>query len=229
MRILLVDDHTLFIEGLKLLLESEGMDVVGIANDGREALDRVRVLRPDIVLMDVNMPRCNGIEGTRLIKAEFPDVKVIMLTVSTQDKDLFDAIKSGASGYIDKSIKPKAFVASILGVTRGEAALTREMASRVLDEFVRSDRRQGDSPEETPELNAHSPNGLSPRQTEVLRYVTEGYSYKEIAAALAISERTVNYHMAEIMSKLHFQNRAQVIAYAARNGLVDSVKPGDGK
>ncbi len=227
MRILLVDDHTLFIEGIKLLLENEGMDVVGIANDGREALERVRALKPDIVLMDINMPRCNGIEGTRLIKAEFPDVKVIMLTVSTKDQDLFDAIKSGASGYIDKGIRPKAFVASILGVTRGEAALTREMASRVLDEFVRADRRQGTAAVEPPEAEARTANDLSPRQTEVLRYVTEGYSYKEIAAALAISERTVNYHMAEIMSKLHFQNRAQVIAYAARNGLVDPAKPGD--
>ena len=220
MRILLVDDHALFVEGLKGLLQANDFEVIGTASDCTEALEQVRSLHPDVILMDINMPRGSGIEGTRLIKAEFPQVKVVMLTMSADDNDLFGAIKNGASGYIVKDIKPKQFLELLSGVTRGEAAITREMASRIIGEFVRSDPKGAESPNAHGEGNGQPPAELSPRQTEIITYVAEGYTYKEIAAKLAISERTVNYHMAEILNKLHLQNRAQVIAHATRHGLI---------
>jgi two-component system NarL family response regulator len=219
-RILLVDDHALFIEGLKSLLEVNNIKVVGTASDGQQALEQVRALSPDVVLMDINMPRHDGLEGIRLIKAEFPDVKVVMLTMSTEDSDLFEAIKSGAAGYLVKSIKTKEFLDQLSGVTRGEAAISREMATRIMDEFMRSGQKapagSSASTSQQPKPGAE----LSARQIEILRLVAEGYTYKEIAAKLSISERTVNYHMAEILNKLHLQNRAQVIAYASRHGLI---------
>ncbi len=233
MKILLVDDHALFVEGLKYLLESQHYEVLGTARDGFEALEQVRALNPEVVLMDVNMPNCTGIEGTRLIKAEFPQVKVVMLTVSSDDKDLFEAIKAGASGYIVKDVKPALFLELLSGVTRGEAAITREMATRIMGEFMRTEggRSGGESQGQGQGADAQAPRkarradeigGLTARQTEILRCVAEGYRYKEIATRLSISERTVYYHMVEILNKLQLQNRAQVIAYATRHGLVQA-------
>ena len=223
MRVLLVDDHALFVEGLKSLLDANHIEVVGTAGNGLEALEQVRSLKPDIVLMDINMPNMAGIEGARLIKAEFPQVKVVMLTMSTNDGDLFEALRLGASGYIVKDIKPSTFLELLYGVMRGEAAITREMATRIMDEFVRSERKGTDGAPAVPSTGAKTPKAiseLSTRQAEILHCVTEGYTYKEIAVKLAISERTVNYHMSEILNKLQLQNRAQVIAYATRHGLI---------
>jgi two-component system NarL family response regulator len=223
MRILLVDDHALFVEGLKSLLDANHIEVVGTAGNGLEALEQVRNLKPDIVLMDINMPNMAGIEGARLIKTEFPQVKIVMLTMSTDDNDLFEALRLGASGYIVKDIKPSTFLELLYGVMRGEAAITREMATRIMDEFVRSERKGPDGAATLPLPGAKTPKAiseLSARQAEILHCVTEGYTYKEIAVKLAISERTVNYHMSEILNKLQLQNRAQVIAYATRHGLI---------
>jgi two-component system NarL family response regulator len=223
MRVLLVDDHALFVEGLKSLLDANHVEVVGTAGNGLEALEQVRNLKPDIVLMDINMPNMAGIEGARLIKTEFPQVKIVMLTMSTDDSDLFEALRLGASGYIVKDIKPSTFLELLYGVMRGEAAITREMATRIMDEFVRSERKGTDAAAALPLPGAKTPkaiNELSARQAEILHCVTEGYTYKEIAVKLAISERTVNYHMSEILNKLQLQNRAQVIAYATRHGLI---------
>jgi DNA-binding NarL/FixJ family response regulator len=223
MRVLLVDDHALFVEGLRSLLEANHIEVVGSAGNGLEALEQVRNLNPDVVLMDINMPNMAGIEGARLIKTEFPQIKIIMLTMSTNDSDLFDALKLGASGYIVKDIKPSTFLELLSGVMRGEAAITREMATRIMDEFVRSERKGTESATALTASVVKAPKSiseLSTRQAEILQCVTEGYTYKEIAAKLAISERTVNYHMAEILNKLQLQNRAQVIAYATRHGLI---------
>lgn len=223
MRVLLVDDHALFVEGLKSLLDANHIEVVGTAGNGLEALEQVRNLQPDIVLMDINMPNMTGIEGARLIKTEFPQIKIVMLTMSTDDSDLFEALRLGASGYIVKDIKPSTFLELLYGVMRGEAAITREMATRIMDEFVRSERKGAESTAALPLPGAKVPkaiNELSTRQAEILHCVTEGYTYKEIAVKLAISERTVNYHMSEILNKLQLQNRAQVIAYATRHGLI---------
>jgi two-component system NarL family response regulator len=223
MKVLLVDDHALFVEGLRSLLEANHIEVVGTAGNGQEALEQVRQLRPDVVLMDINMPSVAGIEGARLIKTEFPQVKIVMLTMSTNDDDLFEALKLGASGYIVKDVKPSTFLELLSGVMRGEAAITREMATRIMDEFVRSERKGTETANTPAASSSKTPRAiseLSSRQAEILHCVTEGYTYKEIAAKLAISERTVNYHMAEILNKLQLQNRAQVIAYATRHGLI---------
>ncbi len=205
MRILLADDHTLFREGLASLLRAWGMETVGQARDGLEALQKARALRPDLIFMDINMPRCNGLEATRLIKAEMPEVKVVMLTVSDDSDDLFEAIKSGAQGYLLKDLSAEEFGGILTHIAEGEVALSPALATRMWKEF--GDERT---------KNAAQTGGhlLSERETEVLRLAARGDSNKEIAAALYVSENTVKFHMRNILSKLHLKNRAQVIAFA---------------
>ncbi len=220
MRVLLVDDHALFVEGLQNLLTARGIQVVGTARDGLEALNKARALSPDIILMDIRMPRCDGLAATRLIRAEKPESRIVMLTTSTQEADLFEAIKSGACGYLLKNLEAEPFIDYLEGVMKGEAAIPGELASAVLKEFGRmaegrrgeDETRKGDSAE------------LTPRQTEVLQLVAQGLPYKEVANALGLSEHTVKYHMGEILQRLHLKNREQVVAYAVRAGLV---KKGD--
>jgi len=222
MRVLLVDDHRLVIEGLTNLLDAHGIEVVGAAHDGREALVEARRTRPDVILMDIRMPGCDGLAATRLIKAEMPDVQIVILTTSAEDEDLFEAVKSGACGYVLKSASGQQFVDALAGLEQGVPPFSPGLAARVLKEFARlagqgseppSAPRGGDSPER--EKIAE----LTERQTEVLKAVAEGLTYKEVGARLSLSERTVRYHMAEIMYRLHLEHRSQVIAYAARMGL----------
>jgi two-component system NarL family response regulator len=214
MKILLVDDHPLFLEGLQNLLTARGIEVVGTASDGLEALEKARTLRPDVILMDVQMPHCDGLAATRLIKAEMPTVKIVMLTVSEEDEDLFEAIKSGASGYLLKSLDARGFFELLSGLTRGEAPLSPGLANRILGEFA----RQTGGTRVTPEVEGVQ--ALTPRQIAVLTLVAQGLTYKEVGEALCLNERTVKYHMGQILERLHLENRAQVIAYAARMGLV---------
>ena len=211
-RVLLVDDHALFRQSLGVLLSTSGYEVVGMAADGLEALQQARALHPDLILMDIDMPGCDGMAATRLIKAELPEVKIVMLTVSSSDEHLFEAVKSGASGYLLKSQGADRFLEMIGQVARGGAALPPELAARLLDEFARQARRA-----EAPV--AASQDDLTPRQAEILTLVAQGSTYAQIGGALYLSEATVRYHMARIMDRLHLQNRAQVIAYAARHGL----------
>jgi two-component system NarL family response regulator len=220
MKVLLVDDHPLFLEGLRNLLTARDIEVVGTAGDGLEALAQARVLQPDVVLMDIEMPRCNGLEATRLIKAELPDIKIVMLTVAADDEHLFEAIKSGASGYLIKNVAADRFFELLSGVARGEAPMSRDLAARVLEEFAHQAQRAEATTEIKETAVEGDPNSLTSRQAEVLQLVAQGLTNKEIAAALIITERTVKYHMSEILQKLHLQNRAQVIAYAVRTGLV---------
>lgn len=215
MRVLLIDDHPLFLEGLQNLLTARGIEVVGTANDGLDALAQARTLHPDVILMDIQMPHSDGLEATRLIKTEMPDIKIVMLTVSADDEHLFEAIKSGASGYLLKNLEADRFFELLAGVAQGEAPMSRDLAARVLQEFANQAQRA----EPASEVE-EDPNDLTSRQTEVLQLVAQGLTNKEIAAALVITERTVKYHMSEILQKLHLQNRAQVIAYAVRTGLV---------
>ncbi|MBM4466399.1 MAG: response regulator transcription factor [Chloroflexi bacterium] len=214
MKILLVDDHPLFREGLQNLLSAHGIEVLGTADDGLEALEKARALRPDVILMDVQMPRCDGLAATRLIKAEMPDVKIVMLTVSEEDEDLFEAIKSGASGYLVKSLDADRFFQLLAGLERGEAPLSPGLAARILEEFARSAAGAG------PAAEAGKVAELTPGQIEVLTLVAQGMTYREVGETLHLSERTVKYHMGQILERLHLENRAQVIAYAARMGLV---------
>src|SRR4030042_4747746 len=140
MRVLIVDDHQLFRDGIRGLLQAEGIEVVGEASDGLEALEQARRLQPDIVRLDIMMPRCDGLEATRLIKAEMPDAKIVILTAVEDDENIFEAIKSGAQGYLLKNMRTTEFISLLRGVERGEAAITSDVASRILDAFSRRAR-----------------------------------------------------------------------------------------
>lgn len=217
-RILLADDHGLFLEGLQNLLHAGGYQVVGAARDGLEALELARTLHPDVILMDIRMPRCDGLCATRLIKAELPETKIVMLTTSAEDADLFEALKSGASGYLLKDLEPNQLFDYLAGLARGEAPLSRELSARLLAEFARQaaaldERAAADLPGGPPDSE------LTAREREILVLVAEGRSYKQVGAALHLSQNTVKYHMGQILHRLHLKNREQVAAYARRNGL----------
>lgn len=212
MRVLLADDHPLFRAGLRSLLRAWGIDVVGEAGSGREALELARTLEPDLVLMDIGMSPVNGLEATRAIKTELPGVKVVIITVSEDEHDLFEAVKSGAEGYLLKGMSEKEFAAMLTSLTAGEPALTPGLAARILDEFVRISRAP--SGERTGGEEA-----LTGRERDVLRLVAAGSTNREIATELFISENTVNFHMKHILSKLHLKNRAHAAAFAIRAGL----------
>lgn len=219
MRLLLVDDHALFLQSLKVLLATSGYEVAGMARDGLEALEQARALRPDLILMDIEMPRCDGLAATRLIKAEMPQVRIVMLTVSSSDEHLFEAVKSGASGYLLKSQSAERFLEMLRQVERGGAALPPDLAARLLDEFARQARR-GE------EATVHdAPAELTGRQIEILTLVAQGFTYAQVGESLHLSEPTIRYHMGQIMERLHLDNRAQVIAYAARHGLAQRDPP----
>jgi DNA-binding NarL/FixJ family response regulator len=209
MRVLLVDDHPLFRDGVRSLLEARGVQVIGEAGDGEEAVQKALQFRPDVILMDIKMPRMDGLEATRLIKARLPEVKIVILTVSDEEHMLFEAIKSGAQGYLLKDLRAEEFFDLLAGVERGEAPISRRLAGRILEEFARG---RVERPEQK------SQDELTEREREVLRCVSAGSSNREVAATLHISENTVKFHMKNILDKLHLRNRGQVIAYAARKG-----------
>ncbi len=206
MRVLLADDHALFRAGLVSLLRARGVEVVGEAADGSEAVTLARELRPDVVLMDLTMPGVGGLEATRLIKAELPEIKVVMLTVSEADEDLFEAIRSGAHGYLVKSMPSEDFFELLEALERGETPLSRGLAGKII-RYLASGGRQGDEA------------ALTSRELEVLRLVADGRTNRQIAQELSVSEATVKFHIGNILDKLHLQNRAQVVAFAHRHGL----------
>lgn len=222
MNVLLVDDHRLLIEGLSNLLAVHGIQVVGIAGDGLEAVAMAQQLRPDLILMDIRMPRCDGLSATRQIKARQPEIKIVMLTTSAEDQDLFESVKSGACGYLLKSMRGEDFIEALRGVEQGVPPFSPGLADRLLSEFARLSEtgRGGDA--ETGRRGDTEKVRLTERQAEVLRLVADGLSYKEVGLRLALSERTVRYHMAEIMARLHLEHRSQVIAYAGKLGLENS-------
>jgi DNA-binding NarL/FixJ family response regulator len=216
MRVVIADDHQLFRDGLRSLLEARGIDVIGEARNGGEAVDQARRLTPDVVLMDLSMPQVNGLAATRLISAEMPSVKVVILTASEDDADLFEAIKSGAQGYLFKNVESDEFFRLLEGVARGEPALTPGLARKLLGEFARP------APP-APTSVAEPPVALTDREREVLDLLVQGVtSNRELAERLVVTENTVKYHLRNILDKLHVQNRAQVVAYAVRHGMVDA-------
>lgn len=206
LRVLLVDDHPLFLDGLRNLLLARGMTVVATARDGHEALDKARALRPDVAVLDLNMPGCNGLQATRMIKAELPEVKVVILTISEDENDLFEAVQSGASGYLLKSLEANQFCTLLAGLLRGETAFAPGMAERILTILARS------APSAT-QPGDPLVERLTPRQWEILRMAADGMMYKEIGVALHLSERTIKYHMGQIVTHLQLENRAQAIKY----------------
>ena len=219
LRLLLVDDHALFLEGLRNLLALENIEVVGTAGDGFEAFEKARSLRPDVILMDVQMPRCDGLAATRLIKAELPEIKIVMLTMSEDDHDLFEAVKSGASGYLLKKMKPAPFFALLSDLQAGLLPFSPGLGARLLQEFTRLSTSATSPPPEAGSSSDQEAALLSPRQMQILTLVAQGHIYREVAETLGLSEPTVKYHMREILDRLHLENHTQVIAYATEHGL----------
>lgn len=216
MRVLIADDHALFRDGLRSLLEARGINVVAEARNGREAIALAEREVPDIVLMDLAMPEMGGLAATRMISAEMPAVRVVVLTASEDDADLFEAIKSGAQGFLPKDIEARRLFEMLDGVTRGEPALTPGLARKLLDEFAQPRATRQEQPA----------TQLTDRERDVLELLVQGItSNRELADRLVVSENTVKYHLRNILSKLHLENRAQVVAYALRNQLVDPPEP----
>ena len=220
MRVLLVDDHALFRKGVASLIDPlEDMEVVGEAGSGREALERAGELMPDLILMDIQMSGWDGLETTRRIKEKMPYVKIVMLTISGDDEDLFEAIKSGAQGYLMKDIVPEQLVKMLRGVYRGEAPISYLSAAKILEEFTRMAEK---------ETWFHGPTEvLTTREREVLELVAKGAMNKEIAPLLFIAENTVKNHLSNILAKLHLRNRVQAAVYALREGMIGD-SPGEG-
>ena len=209
-KVLIVDDHALFRQGVRNTIErEEEFEVVGEAENGMEALAKARELKPDLILMDISMPHCNGLEAVSAIKRELPGVKIIMLTVHDEDENLFEAIKRGAEGFLSKKVRGKALLDSLRGVMRGEAAISRRIVAKILEEFAR-----------LAEIEAgHIASELTSREKEVLQKISEGLSNREIGLSLCISENTVKAHVASILRKLHLRTRSEAAAYARRWGL----------
>jgi signal transduction histidine kinase/DNA-binding NarL/FixJ family response regulator len=215
MRVLLVDDHPLFLGGLVDLLTTRGIEVVGTAQDGYEAVQQAQRLAPSVVVMDVQMPLCDGLTATRLIKTKMPETKVIMLTMVEDDEALFQAIKNGASGYLLKDLSGEEFVDMLRGLERGEVPVSPGIASRFLREFTGEVQEDVAATSEMRRIREE----LSARQIEVLTLVAKGLTYRQIGEALSLGERTIKYHMGQIIAKLHVKNRRQAIELARRSGL----------
>jgi two-component system NarL family response regulator len=221
MKVLLVDDNRLMLEGLQNLLDAHNIEVAGVASDGLESVEKAREVEADVILMDIRMPRCDGLTATRLIRAENPEAKIVILTTSTEDDDLFEAIKSGACGYLLKSIDTDELVEALNQARQGTPPFSPGLAAKLLDEFKRVGHSKEPISSESSGKKTEAPSGskLNARQIEVLRLVADGLSYKEVGSRLFLSERTIKYHMTEIMHRLHLENRAQVLAFAGRMGL----------
>lgn len=213
MKVMLVDDHPLFLEGLRNLMETYEFEVVGTAETGYEAVEKARLLKPDAILMDIELPDCSGIDVITPIKSEVPGVKIVMLTSFNEDAKLFEAIKRGASGYLLKSLKADELLTLLKNLEKGDAPLSPGLASRLLEEFARRENEKKPDVSTGGELTGR----LTKRQMDVLNLVAQGLSYKEIGATLELNARTIKYHMNRIIELLQVENRAQAIAYATWN------------
>ncbi len=214
-RVLVVDDHALFRRGIvTVLANQENISVVGEAVNGLEAIAKAEELAPDVILMDLNMPQCSGLEATQALQAKAIQVNILVLTVSDNEADLFAAIKFGATGYILKNTEPEELVQAIYHIAQGGVIISPVMATKLLAEF--RDSRSGAKAEKA----TGEKDKMSPREDEVLQLVAQGATNKEIADSLFISENTVKTHLRNIMDKLHLANRSQAAAYAVKRGLV---------
>ena len=215
MRIVLADDHVLFRKGVAALLATrKDLQVVAEANDGLEAIAAAREFLPDLILMDINMPKCDGLEATRRIKKEMPHIKIVMLTASVEDQNLFDAIKIGAQGYLLKDLEPYQLFDLLESISRGESPLSGAIATKILMEFNR--------PSPAPDEENEYVEELTQREVEILQAITEGLTNKEIASKFSIAENTVKIHLRNILEKLHLKNRIQAAVYAVRQGMANS-------
>jgi DNA-binding NarL/FixJ family response regulator len=220
LRVLLVDDHPLYLEGLRNMLRARGVHVVGMAQDGIEAQKLAKTLHPDLILMDVDMPRMGGLEATRAIKAALPDIKIVMLTVAAEEETLFDALKDGASGYLLKSLNRRKFFALLSEVMRGETVLSPALAARILAEFSQHKPEQlpAEPDAQAEVVEAGSFTDLTERQQEVLDLLVQNLSNKEIAARLYVTEQTVKYHVGQILKRLQLRSRYELTHYIQEQG-----------
>jgi two-component system NarL family response regulator len=215
LRVLIVDDHALFRRGLQMVLDAEpDLEVVGEAADGNQAVERAQELMPDVVLMDVRMPRRSGIDAARDLRRLLPHVQIIMLTVSDEEADLYEAIKAGASGYLLKEVSTDEVPEAIRTVVAGQSRISPAMAAKLLTEFAAVSRRSEEN----------GPN-LTDRELEVLRLVARGLNNRDISKELFISENTVKNHVRNILDKLHLHSRMEAVMYAVRENLVDLSNP----
>lgn len=210
MKIVIVDDHVLFREGLASIIGSEpGIEIVGMAGTVDEAIQMTGLHRPDVILMDFTLPDGTGADATRQILSEHPECKIVFLTMSEQDEDLFDAIRSGAKGYLLKNMQPQKLVVALRSVHRGESALSRSMTMRLMEELSRTKK-----PEVFQDVT------LTHREVEVLRTLASGKSNQEIATELFISENTVKYHVHSMLGKLGVNDRRELAKYAKDHGYM---------
>ncbi|MDQ6615807.1 MAG: response regulator transcription factor [Actinomycetota bacterium] len=214
-RVLIADDQAVFRRGLYVVLSTEdNIEVVAEAENGEEAIAKTEELAPDVVLMDVRMPRINGIDATRQIRAISPSTKILMLTVSDEEDDLYQAIKAGANGYLLKEISVEEVADAILAVAEGQSLISPFMASKLLNEFNALAKR-------AEERDQYLAPRLTARELDVLRQVARGMSNREIADTLFISENTVKNHVRNILEKLHLHSRMEAVMYAMRERLFD--------
>lgn len=214
-RVMIVDDHALFRRGLKMVLETEdGIDVVGEAGDGAEAVAMAEEVVPDVVLMDVRMPKRSGIEATAGLKEVLPNTKILMLTVSDEESDLYEAIKAGASGYLLKEISIEEVADAVRAAQAGQSLISPSMASKLLNEFTTM-AKQASERQSVP-----APR-LTKRELEVLKLVAKGMNNRDIANDLFISENTVKNHVRNILEKLHLHSRMEAVVFAVKEKLLD--------
>lgn len=206
-RVLIADDHALFRDSLETLLELNGYEIVASAGNGREALEAARHTDPDLALVDISMPELDGIELTARLSQEMPELDVVILSGSDDDRDLFAALRAGARGYLVKNLESDRFLELLDAAANGERALSAELAQRVLREFSQPARVE--------------PDQLTERESEVLSVMAGGVtSNRELARVLGVTENTVRFHVKNILDKLHLHSRAQAVGYALRTGLV---------
>jgi DNA-binding NarL/FixJ family response regulator len=206
-RVLVVDDHPVWRDGVRSDLEAAGHSVVGEASDGREAIAMARDCMPEVILMDLQLPQVSGVDATRRIIDESPHVKVLVLSASAEERDVFEAVKAGAAGYLLKSSTSDELVSAVARVREGEPVFTPSLAGLVLEEFRRIATKESGEPD------------LTPRENEVLKYVAKGYTYKEIGEKLFISTKTVQNHVQNILTKLQLRKRYELMRYALQRGL----------
>lgn len=210
-RILIVDDHPMALEGMKEILKEETtFEIVGEARSGEAAIEQTAALMPDLILMDINLPDLNGMEATRQIKAKYPYVKIVMVTVSDDIVDLFESIKNGAQGYLLKHLDHEAWIPYLKAILNDDVQIDKPMAKQMLKEFSFQQKR----------VESDALDALSNREQEILTWVAKGFTNKAIAIQLEISEHTVKNHLKNLFQKLHLNNRVQLAKYAFEHGYL---------
>ena len=218
MKILLVDDHPIFLEGMKNLLLAGGVHEIGTAGGGAEALQKAGDFQPDLILMDIMMKPVSGLDAARMIRQRFPSMKIVMLTASESEEHLFESVKCGACGYLLKNLEGRELFEMLSRFEEGEIPCSPGLAAQLLEEFRKNSNAC--TPDAEPDSGIERGEVLTKRQEDILRLVAGGMKYRDVAETLSITERTVKYSMEQILDRLHMSNRQEAVVYAAQNGIV---------